>query len=87
MTDKLKPCPFCGGEADTIWRHGYWSVLCYKCHAETSGFHEEDAVKAWNRRESMNRIVERLEEEKNCGFDSIDIDYVIEIVKEGDSDD
>lgn len=57
---KLKPCPFCGGEAEfgtnptgyrTIW------VYCSECKAESNRFESniyscaaEDAAEAWNRR-------------------------------------
>lgn len=52
MSDKLKPCPFCGGEAiidgcdDTLW-----SVICEKCNASIN-YNEtkQDAIIAWNRR-------------------------------------
>ncbi|AHC93977.1 Lar-like restriction alleviation protein [Achromobacter phage JWAlpha] len=60
-TSKLKPCPFCGGEAfstyktgdDDICRH---SVHCHnRCGAQTGSslrthYSEEDAVNAWNMR-------------------------------------
>ena len=52
MSDKLKPCPFCGGHAiidgcdDTLW-----SVICKKCAASID-YNEtkQDAIEAWNRR-------------------------------------
>lgn len=52
MSDKLKPCPFCGGEAivdgcdDTLW-----SVICEKCNASID-YNEtkHDAIIAWNSR-------------------------------------
>jgi Lar family restriction alleviation protein len=57
MQEEIKPCPFCGGEAD-LCRHTYeWSVkvLCLKCGAigeEKRGGKEADeaAIKAWNTR-------------------------------------
>ena len=63
MTDKLKPCPFCGGEADTEWHHGYWGVRCKSCYAEVTADGMNDAIEAWNNRKPMDRIVEQLEEE------------------------
>lgn len=52
MNDKLKPCPFCGGEAivdgcdDTLW-----IVICKECNASI-GHKEtkEEAIEAWNKR-------------------------------------
>ena len=53
----LKPCPFCGGEADVIEHlfHGLdssYGLQCKKCEAETYQFYrsEEKAIKAWNSR-------------------------------------
>ena len=52
MSDKLKPCPFCGGTPivsgcdDTLW-----SVICKKCAASID-YNEtkQEAIEAWNRR-------------------------------------
>lgn len=49
----LKKCPFCGGEAKV---HAYakdlYQVTCINCHAKSASFfEEEDAIKAWNKRE------------------------------------
>lgn len=55
MTTKLKPCPFCGGNAhrSIIYMevsYGY-SVMCESCGIATQTEFEEDAViEAWNRR-------------------------------------
>ena len=53
----LKPCPFCGGEAD-ILEHQYqgcfttYGVVCLDCYSGTDwSFETEDeAIAAWNRR-------------------------------------
>lgn len=55
--DKLKPCPFCGGEG-CVQEHvfkGYsstYGVVCLDCCCETRQFFktEEMAISAWNRR-------------------------------------
>lgn len=67
MPDKLKPCPFCGGEAKIIthdffvpesWRSlvGVYGVVCTSCRAGGYQFWntEEQAVAAWNRRGEQN---------------------------------
>lgn len=61
---KLKPCPFCGGEAYTeiVAAHnhifvdmpdcdGEAFVFCNDCSAAVSGRNEQEAAEAWNRRE------------------------------------
>jgi hypothetical protein len=53
MTDKIKSCPFCGGEAKrgTNMFDGGKSVWCIHCGAALDGFSDhEQAVKARNRR-------------------------------------
>lgn len=96
MSDtKLKPCPFCGGEAETIENNHYtdvWSVMCKNCFAESDRYHtEESAIEAWNTRKPMERIVEQLEEQQNKNrYENhhddwnVGLDQAIEIVrKEG----
>ena len=60
--ERLKPCPFCGGEAK--WGnvlHNY--IECKECGFETIWYDtEEEAITTWNTRKPMERIVERLEE-------------------------
>ena len=57
MTEKLKPCPFCGGKAQHYTystyggreKHGIECLKCIKAcvdHCET----KKEAVEAWNRR-------------------------------------
>jgi len=52
--DKLKPCPFCGGEG-CVQVNGLtntYGVVCLDCFAETQPFWqtEKEAIDAWNRR-------------------------------------
>lgn len=78
MSDELKPCPFCGGEAHFIKvEHavGVWYTVCCD-DAECFG-HEQSrlytlrrlAAEAWNRRADecdryeLNKIIIKLSEE------------------------
>jgi Lar family restriction alleviation protein len=58
MTEKLKPCPFCGGEAELLsmtYRGG--KVFGVFCKTQTDHGHfidnyasKQEAIDAWNRR-------------------------------------
>lgn len=56
MTEKLKPCPFCGGEPFMVGAEidgrAHYIVKCTACHS-TSGvmqMNRSKAAEAWNRR-------------------------------------
>ena len=55
-TTKLKPCPFCGGEAQLrsqkIYKGESFWVFCRKCFSTQEPYHltAADAIAAWNRR-------------------------------------
>lgn len=64
---KLKPCPFCGGEAELKHEKLFFSqisyVECKGCHArisnklvEANWCADEEAQKAWNKRETSEKI-------------------------------
>lgn len=77
---KLLPCPFCGGEAiiNTIEPHkhqtpfgglmpdyeGETFIECVYCSCGISAETEAEAIKKWNTRKPMERIIEQLEAEK-----------------------
>ena len=71
MTDRLKPCPFCGGEARYIdattaipYDREIYFVECKECRSNSDMYYSlENAIKAWNTRKPIDRIVEQLEEE------------------------
>lgn len=55
---ELKPCPFCGGDATTVFYTGYIYVSCENCGATSEMVKvskeycaaEKEAAEAWNRR-------------------------------------
>ena len=52
MSDKLKPCPFCGGMNLYYAAGRFYAVECSDCGAKVVGAFrtEEEAAEAWNRR-------------------------------------
>lgn len=64
MSNKLKPCPFCGGEAEYGANsvQGYEYVRCASCKARTWSCYEtkEQAAQAWNTRAERTCHLERI---------------------------
>lgn len=52
MSDKLKPCPFCGKLHHEVSDYKpVYRVECTFCGARTGNYNsEQEAIKAWNRR-------------------------------------
>ena len=71
MSKKLKPCPFCGGEAFYIKIMGNYEkpheIYCSKCDgAITEGRSEKQVVTNWNTRpieDALNKRIAELEAE------------------------
>lgn len=66
MNEELKPCPFCGGEADVVCRGFYKVAKCITCGAEGRHFNGDtsdyphnapvEAAAAWNQRTDSAQI-------------------------------
>ena len=57
MAEKLKPCPFCGGEAELKDTSGFIVVKCESCGVESGMVKvsaeycaNDKATESWNRR-------------------------------------
>lgn len=74
MSNKLKSCPFCGGEAELttgsvfMWEH---IVVCKDCGASskmiggiTPSQARAKAIATWNTRKPVDRVLEQLEEQQ-----------------------
>lgn len=93
MQNKLLPCPFCGGEAKYIEDKDFFIsrfVTCTKCGIETrrNYLRKDLAIKDWNTRKPMERILEQLEKLKTNAFDDevVVLNDAIEIVRKGSVD-
>ena len=55
---ELKPCPFCGGEAETYpYYFNEWYIGCSECSCDLGVFDtKEEAIEAWNKR--VNEVKE-----------------------------
>lgn len=77
--NELKKCPFCGGEAWIFKTHeGTYAVMheSSDCPITSESYQGnwvydslEEAIKAWNTRKPVDKVIERLEESKKniCG--------------------
>lgn len=64
MTEKLKPCPFCGGEAQIIrCNSGKYQCFCRNCGCAQTMFFDspEEVPEEWNARPIENELVEKIE--------------------------
>ena len=60
---KLKPCPFCGGEAK-VGCEKYWQpkvsrrIICTNCYSSSGWYRtEEEAIELWNRRSENEELL------------------------------
>ena len=62
MSENLKPCPFCGGEAELVienhreYPSTYYVACKSRCLRQYSYNVKGMAIKAWNRRENNGKI-------------------------------
>lgn len=66
--DKLLPCPFCGGEAEikcnTDMGGTQYQAWCKQCPTTVGRYwcwEKAEAIKHWNTRKPMDKVVEQLE--------------------------
>lgn len=55
-SDKLKPCPFCGGTDLHLIDTDTQYLICYDClswFTQAEAVCEEDLIEAWNRRPEL----------------------------------
>lgn len=50
MSNELKECPFCGGEAKAFGAYDAYAVNCASCNAYGPSGSKANAIAAWNRR-------------------------------------
>jgi Lar family restriction alleviation protein len=60
MSEKLKPCPFCGGNNLSVKGVTVYWVECNDCNAASSVHKtEEEAIEAWNRMQRMSDYTDK----------------------------
>ena len=68
---KLLPCPFCGGEFQINVGGMIYIPKCKKCGCTLAGCRtEEEAIEEVNTRKPMERIIERVEEERKYSYEN-----------------
>lgn len=78
MTEKLKPCPFCGEEARVekinLGKEGLFRVICPKCLTATTHLREEEknAVAEWNSRPIEDALQKELDESREDNVDNME---------------
>lgn len=87
--ERLKPCPCCEStDVGTEFVGKMEYVICRSCGLQTLAFFEKgQAIKRWNTRKPMERIVERLENMKLIRVEQCHEDYELELITEGHFDD
>ena len=72
ISKQLAKCPFCGGKARMLKKlierkddvTIEFGVMCYQCGCINEGYRNRElAIKKWNTRKPIERILERLEKQ------------------------
>ena len=91
MTE-LKPCPFCGGEADIFdywneWKKKYrWVVMCTNCKGGLGELDtKEEAIEKWNNRWMIPCEEGETEGNWHTGTPTEDGDYICAFRQSDDS--
>lgn len=86
--EELKPCPFCGGEAEVVFIKEELYVRCRECGAVGANtFNTEDVIAAWNRRVCVKQNAEKLDansvasNQLNAKFTYADIEKMVKPLK------
>ena len=57
--EKLKPCPFCGGEAKVLgtkYEGGDYYIVCERCRVRVGSYSNPvEAIEAWNKRANSEK--------------------------------
>lgn len=64
MTEELKRCPFCGGEAEIIgYDNGTYRCVCLNCVCAQDMFFDspEESAEEWNNRSIEDEFHEKIE--------------------------
>ena len=82
MNDKLKPCPFCGGEAMIDDTQRFYWIICHKCGMQFGDYYNrEDLIEDWNTRTTKCRKMDCGKQAVWCDEHSSPDDLVERIEK------
>lgn len=73
MTEKVKSCPFCGGEAKCIEFYGMYHVICCDCYIAGRDTSTRDkAIESWNSRPIEDALQKELNEAREDNVDNME---------------